>query len=142
MTTINKKEIEQNDYHLPTWAWIIVIVIGILYIVGGSLVGLIFLVIDIIIGFKCMDWASQIKADKTWAFFVGFLFGLIGMLIYWNYYKKELKDKEIPKKKDLTEQEKREIIKEEKEDLKHFIGMVKFIGIIILIAIIVYFILS
>lgn len=36
---------------------------------------------------KCMDWAVKIKKDVNIAYLVGFLFGLVGLLGYWLYYK-------------------------------------------------------
>ena len=55
---------------------------------GSSLIGLI---IGFACGNKCISWATKIKKSKNWAFFIGFFFGLFGLLGYWIYCRKKIR---------------------------------------------------
>lgn len=53
-------------------------------------------------GSKCSKWAREINKSMNWAYAIGFLFSLLGLLVYFIYYKsKEIKRK----KKQLTKGE-------------------------------------
>lgn len=73
-----------KEYYLPCWAIMLAIIIGVFSFI--TLVGVISIVIGCLCGFKCYKWAEEIGSNTTWAFFVGYLFGLIGLFFYWIFY--------------------------------------------------------
>ena len=56
--------------------------------IGGLLIPI---VINILVALKCIDWAKKIKSNKIIAFLIGFFLGLLGLLIYWIYYRSKTK---------------------------------------------------
>jgi len=58
---------------------------GISYIISG--------IIGIWCGGKCASWAVKIKKSPNWAYVIGFILGLVGLLIYYIYYKIKSKKK-------------------------------------------------
>ncbi len=36
---------------------------------------------------KCVEWSEKIDAGPNFAYAVGFIGGVVGLLIYWIYYK-------------------------------------------------------
>ncbi len=81
-------------HQVPFWAKIILLALYILSILGS---GFDFFgpLIAAVIGWscanKCAGWAHKINKNNTVAFFIGGVFNLIGLLIYWLYYKSRTK---------------------------------------------------
>lgn len=46
--------------------------------------------IAITCGNKCSHLAFEIKKNQNWAYIIGFLFSLLGLLSYWIYYTKKM----------------------------------------------------
>lgn len=55
---------------------------------SGFLLGV---VIALGCAYKCGNWAVEIKKSPNWAYVIGFVFGLFGLLGYYIYYKREKK---------------------------------------------------
>ena len=47
-------------------------------------------IITIICGYKCSRWAVKIKRNPNIAYVIGFLFGLLGLLVYYVYYESSI----------------------------------------------------
>jgi len=84
---------EENKYKKPWWMYIIVIavVLSTTYEVG-FLATIIFTIIWFFCANKCVEFSNRINKSNNWAFFIGFVFGLIGLLGYWIYYKINYKE--------------------------------------------------
>jgi hypothetical protein len=55
---------------------------------GGTLISVIALGIGwFFAGPQCVKWAQQGKHNQTWAFFIGVMFNLVGLLVYWIFFK-------------------------------------------------------
>ncbi len=62
------------------------------YLPGAETLGRVFIVfiaglVGIACGNKCSKWAIEIKKSPNVAYAFGFLFILLGLLIYWTYYR-------------------------------------------------------
>lgn len=88
-----KKQLEEKRtnefYNLPIWAWILVVIFGLLMVIGTP-IGIIVFLFALALGFKCKGWAKEINKNQVLAFFIGFIFVLLGTFLYWLYYKKEM----------------------------------------------------
>jgi len=58
------------------------------FVSGGNLIGIVALAIAFFFaGPQCVKWAKEGKLNQTWAYFIGVIFILLGVLIYWIYFK-------------------------------------------------------
>jgi hypothetical protein len=59
-------------------------------------------IVRLFCAFKCSKWAKEIDKSMNWAFVIGFMFSLLGLLGYFIYYKSkegEEEEKEVIKLK-------------------------------------------
>lgn len=81
-----------EELKVNKWLYILsvlVIIYGVLYqdfficLIGG--------IVGIACGQQCWKWAYQIKGNQYIAYLIGFWLGLIGLLIYYIYYRNKKK---------------------------------------------------
>ena len=70
----------KTEYKKPIWLWIVIISYAII-MMGGY--GIIITIIGFLCGNKC---ASIAKKNKNFAFLVGYLFNLVGLVFYEIYF--------------------------------------------------------
>lgn len=58
---------------------------------GGAIFTAVIGLIVISIGNKCAEWAVKIKKSPTTAYIEGFLFSFLGLLVYYIYYRINLR---------------------------------------------------
>ena len=56
------------------------------YAIGATTVSLMGGVIALACANKCSDWAKKINKSMNFAYVIGFVFGLLGLLGYWIYF--------------------------------------------------------
>ncbi len=47
--------------------------------------------------YKCSRLAMKINKSRNWAYIIGFLFSIIGLIVYYGYYQRIVKQKLIKK---------------------------------------------
>ena len=79
-----------KEQKVSLWLIIIAVLLAISFVATDPLT-FISGIIGIACGFKCSKWAKQINKGMNWAFVIGFLFNLVGLLVYFIYYKSNKK---------------------------------------------------
>ncbi len=59
--------------------------------IGEGIWALIMGLIALKCGHQNSKWANKIEKSMNWAYFIGFMFSLIGLLVYYIYYSKKKK---------------------------------------------------
>lgn len=81
-----------EGYKKSWWMWIVIIIFGLYTILELGLIwGIIAFGIWIACSNKCVEWSTKINKNKNFAFFIGLILGLLGLLGYWIYCRKKLK---------------------------------------------------
>ena len=88
---------------LEIWAKVIIILDVILVFYGwGVIGGLIIIVIVNLCGRKCQEWSYKINKNHNWAYIIGFVGSLGGLLIYYLYYNNKSFYKKVRRKNEQT----------------------------------------
>jgi cobalamin synthase len=82
---------QSKEYKKPWWMWIIIVVFGLMNLVDSPILGIITIAIWFACGNQCVTWATKLKKSQNWAFFIGYVFGLLGLLVYWIFNRADLK---------------------------------------------------
>ena len=98
---LTAKQVLQGQEKVPMSLIIVALVLAIWGAVSVSGFSLIGALIGFACGSKCYKWAREIGSKGNLAFFIGFFFGLLGLLFYYIYYSTQTKKKSIPKKKTI-----------------------------------------
>ena len=82
----------KEEVKIPLWLYLIGSILWIPAVVTYPSFGIIIGAgVTLYCGSKCYEWAHELKNNKILAFFIGFIFGLFGLLGYWIYYKAKKK---------------------------------------------------
>ena len=76
-----------NKEELPLWGMVMLGLVFASMIYEAGLIGVIGSFVLYYSTKKCWKLSQEINKNKIVAFFIGYLFGLVGLLFYWIYYK-------------------------------------------------------
>ena len=88
-----KKTFKKNKEKIKgisLWLKILIIFCSILIILN-SFSSVITIIISLLCAYKCSKWAKEINKSINWAYAAVFFLGLLGLLIYWLYYRNKKK---------------------------------------------------
>jgi len=76
----------KTEYKKPFWIWIIIVGIGFLHTIqSGIIMGVGITTLRFLCANKCVDFATKINKNKSWAFIVGYIANVFGLFFYWIY---------------------------------------------------------
>jgi len=76
--------VKYTSVHLRLLLWLGVIIL-IIFDWRSTFIIIIGAIIALLCANKCVQWAIEKKKDKNIAYFIGFVFGLLGLIVYSIY---------------------------------------------------------